>query len=110
MSEWAKYHADLLARDPEYASGFRLLELGEAVRVLREQAGLTRTQLARRFGVKAADISQVEEETFDAPAGLLEAALATLLRQANLQSAGEAAQALRTVRALRPALLSQTAA
>ena len=105
MSDWGKYHSALLAQDPEYASGFRLLELGDAVRVLREHARLTRGQLGRELGVKAAAIAQVEEETFDVPAGLLEAAIAVLLRYQRRPSAGEAAGALRVVRQLRPALV-----
>jgi DNA-binding XRE family transcriptional regulator len=80
MSELRKYHAEQM-RDPAYAAAYHLFELADAVRLLREQAGLTRGQLAKRLGVKAHNIFQVEEET------------------------PNAAEALRTVRQLRPALL-----
>ena len=68
-----------MASDPEYAIARQLLDLGEAVACLREEAGLTRGELGKRLRVKARDIAVVEEETPRAPAGLLEAALSLLV-------------------------------
>lgn len=105
MSTWNQHHHVTLAKHPQYAAGFRLLELGNAVQVLREDAGLTRAQLAHCLGVKVPDVVQVEEDTFDAPAGILESAIAVLLPMVSVRQAKPAADALRTVRSLRPSLL-----
>lgn len=70
-----------MATDPRYAIARHLLDLGEAVAQLREQAKMTRGELGKLLRVKARDIAVVEEETPRAPAGLLEAALNLLVRR-----------------------------
>ena len=52
-----------MAGDPEYAIARQLLDLGEAVVRLREEARLSRSELGKRLRVKARDIAILEEET-----------------------------------------------
>ncbi len=89
-----------MATDPHYAIARHLLDLGEAVAQLREQAKMTRGQLGKRLRVKARDIAIVEEETPRAPAGLLEAALSLLVQMLSVKTAQPAAvsQSIRTIR------------
>ena len=63
-----------MASDGQYAIARQLLDLGNAVACLREEAGLTRSELGKQLRVKARDIAVVEEETPRAPAGLLSCA------------------------------------
>lgn len=96
-----------MSGDLNYAVARQLLDLGEAVAQLREQAKMTRGQLARRLRVKARDIAIVEEETPRAPAGLLEAALSLLVQVPVAKAAQPAVfQSIRTIKQLRPALVS----
>ncbi len=94
--------------DPQYAAARHLFELGEAIASLREDARLTRGQLAKQLRVKARDIAIVEEETPRAPAGLLEAALSLLVQICSGKAARPAvvAQSIRTIRHFRPTLVS----
>ncbi len=103
-----QFHARNMARDPRYAGARQLLELGEAITLLREGAGLTRGQLAKQLGVKAQDIAVVEEETPRASAGLLEAALGLLVQisKPRTEHDSEVADSLRMVRQLRPSLVA----
>jgi DNA-binding XRE family transcriptional regulator len=103
-----RFHEKNMATDPQYAIARHLLDLGEAVAQLREQAKMTRGQLGKRLHVKARDIAIVEEETPRAPAGLLEAALSLLVQMLSVKTAQPAAvsQSIRTIRHLRPALVS----
>ena len=93
--------------DPHYAIARQLLDLGEAVAQLREQAGLTRSQLGRQLRVKARDIALVEEETPRAPAGLLEAALSFLVHAVTprMQQRSAVSLSIERIRQLRPALV-----
>ena len=103
-----QFHARNMAHDPQYAVARQLLDLGEALTQLRENAKLTRGQLARRLGVKARDIAMVEEETPLASAGLLESALSVLVQtmpEPQIASDSPTSNSLRIVRSLRPALL-----
>jgi transcriptional regulator with XRE-family HTH domain len=102
-----KFHTRNMAGDPEYAIARQLLDLGEAVARLREEAGLSRSELGKRLRVKARDIAILEEETPRAPAGLLEAALSLLVRMLtpSMQMQAEVWTSLRTIRHLRPALV-----
>ena len=104
-----KFHALHMGADPQYAVARHLLQLGEAVTQLRHNAKLTRSQLGKLLRVKAQDIAVVEEETPRASAGLLEAALIVLLHKLPVPGKAhqsEVAHSLRTVRQLRPALLT----
>jgi transcriptional regulator with XRE-family HTH domain len=94
--------------DPHYAIARQLLDLGEAVAQLREQAGLTRSQLGRQLRVKARDIALVEEETPRAAAGLLEAALSFLVQEVTpqMQQRSVVSLSIERIRQLRPALVS----
>jgi DNA-binding XRE family transcriptional regulator len=94
--------------DPHYAIARQLLELGDAVAQLREQAGLTRGKLGRELGVKARDIALIEEETPRAPAGLLEAALSFLVHHVTprMRQRSEVSMSMHRIRRLRPALVS----
>ncbi|PYL88562.1 MAG: hypothetical protein DMF16_08145 [Verrucomicrobia bacterium] len=96
-----------MASDPHYAIARQLLDLGEAVAQLREQAGLTRSELGRQLRVKARDIAIVEEETPRAPAGLLEAALSLFMHEITprMQQRSEVSMSMRRIRQLRPALV-----
>jgi len=100
-------HDKNMASDPHYAIARQLLDLGEAVAQLREQAGLTRSGLGRQLRVKARDIAVVEEETPRAPAGLLEAALSLLMHEITprMQQRSEVSMSMRRIRQLRPALV-----
>src|SRR5438270_9380893 len=101
-----KFHQRHMASDSHYAAARHLLELGEAVALLREEAKLTRAESGKRLRVKARDIALVEDETPLAPAGLLEAAL-SLLVQLSLTKAKQPAavvQSIRTIRHFRPTL------
>jgi hypothetical protein len=93
--------------DPHYAIARQLLELGDAVAQLREQAGLTRGELGRLLRVKARDIALVEEETPRAAAGLLEAALSLLVHEVTprMQQQSEVSISMQRIRKLRPALV-----
>lgn len=93
--------------DPHYAIARQLLDLGEAVTQLRQQAGLTRSQLGRQLRVKARDIALVEEETPRAPAGLLEAALSFLVHEVKprMQQRPAVSLSIERIRRLRPALV-----
>jgi hypothetical protein len=108
MDHLQKFHEKNLAGDPQYAIARQLLDLGEAVARLREGAGLTRGQLGKRLRVKARDIAIVEEETPRAPAGLVEEALSLLVQMLTprMQRQSEVGLSLRTIRHLRPALVS----
>ena len=101
------FHERNMASDPHYAIARQLLDLGEAVAQLREQAGLTRSELGRQLRVKARDIAIVEEETPRAPAGLLEAALSLLMHEITprMQQRSEVSMSMRRIRQLRPALV-----
>ncbi len=101
------FHDKNMASDPHYAIARQLLDLGEAVAQLREQAGLTRSELGRQLRVKARDIAVVEEETPRAPAGLLEAALSLLMHEITprMQQRSEVSMSMRRIRQLRPALV-----
>jgi len=104
-----QFHERNLARDPQYAVARQLLDLGDAVKRLREGAKLTRGQFGKLFGVRAHDIVIIEEETPRAPAGLLEAALSLLIQRARAPQSkqnSEIARSLRMVRHLRPALVA----
>ncbi len=104
-----QFHARNMAEDPQYAVARHLLELGEAVTHLRQSAKLTRAQLAKLLRVKTPDIVIVEEETPRASAGLLEATLSVLIHKlpaTRPPSHSEVAHSLRTVRQLRPALMT----
>jgi ribosome-binding protein aMBF1 (putative translation factor) len=92
--------------DPEYAIARQLLDLGDAVARLREQAGLTRSELGRQLRVKARDIALIEEETPRAPAGLLEAALSFLVSQVSPRHRSEVSSSMERIRQLRPALVA----
>lgn len=100
------FHQRNMATDPHYAAARHLLELGEAVALLREEARLTRGQLGKRLRVRARDIALVEDETPRAPAGLLEAALALLVQLSLTKDKQPAAvlRSIRTIRHLRPTL------
>ena len=95
-----------MATDPHYAAARHLLELGEAVELLREEARLTRGELGKRLRVKARDIALVEEETPRAPAGLLEAALSLLVKLSLAKAHQPAAvqRSIQTIRHFRPTL------
>lgn len=96
-----------MATDPQYAIARHLLDLGEAVAQLREQAKMTRGELGKQLRVKARDIAIVEDETPQAPAGLLEAALNLLVQRLSHSSkrVEEVERSIRTIRHLRPALV-----
>lgn len=102
-----KFHDKNMTTDPQYAIARHLLDLGEAVTQLREQANMTRGELGKRLRVKARDIAIIEDETPLAPAGLLEAALSLLVQMLSAKSAQPAAvcESIRTIRHLRPALM-----
>ena len=102
-----QFHAKHMATDPQYAVARHLLDLGEAVAQLREQANMTRGELGKRLRVKARDIAIVEDETPLAPAGLLEAALSLLVQMLSARPTQPAAvcESIRTIRHLRPALV-----
>jgi len=102
-----KFHDKNMANDPQYAVARHLLDLGEAVALLREEAKMTRGELGKRLGVKARDIAIVEDETPLAPAGLLEAALSLLMQMLSAKRTPPLAvsASMRTIRALRPALV-----
>jgi transcriptional regulator with XRE-family HTH domain len=53
IDDLEKFHARNAAADPHYAIARQLFDLGEAVTLLRENAGLTRAQLGKLLGVKA---------------------------------------------------------
>jgi transcriptional regulator with XRE-family HTH domain len=93
--------------DPQYAIARQLLELGDAVAQLREQAGFTRSELGKQLRVKARDIALVEEETPRAPAGLLEAALSFLVHEVTprMQQRSAVSLSMERIRQLRPALV-----
>jgi DNA-binding XRE family transcriptional regulator len=93
--------------DPEYAIARQLLELGDAVCQLREEAGLTRGELGKQLRVKARDIALLEEETPRAPAGLLEAALSFLVHEVTprMHQRSEISLSMERIRQLRPALV-----
>jgi len=95
-------------RDERYAISRQLLDLGEAVTRLREEAGMTRGELARKLRVKASDIAIIEEETPQAAAGLLEATLRMLVSHfaANMQRHSQVSVSVERIRQLRPGLLS----
>lgn len=101
------FHQKNMASDPQYAVARHLLDLGEAVALLREEAKMTRGELGRRLRVKARDIAIVEDETPLAPAGLLEAALSYLMQMVAVKGTRPLAVSapIRTIRALRPALV-----
>ena len=108
MDDLQEFHERNLTGDPQYAIARQLLDLGDVVARLREDAGLTRGQLGRRLRVKARDIAIVEEETPGAPAGLVEEALSLLVQMLTprMQRQSEVGISLRTIRHLRPALVS----
>jgi hypothetical protein len=109
IDDLEKFHARNTAADPHYAIARQLFDLGEAVTLLRENAGLTRGQLGKLLGVKARDIEIVEEDTPLAPAGVLEAALSLLIQksaQPQTTRNSEVTDSIRTVRHLRPALVA----
>ena len=93
-----------MASDPQYAVARHLLDLGEAVALLREEAKMTRGELGKRLRVKARDIAVVEDETPLAPAGLLEAALSLLMQTLGMPPPA-VSDSIRTIRALRPSLV-----
>ncbi|HKP03218.1 MAG TPA: hypothetical protein VJU77_07600 [Chthoniobacterales bacterium] len=101
-----KFHEQNMSADPHYAAARHLLELGEAIALLREEARLTRGELGKRLRVKARDIALVEEETPRAPAGLLEAALSLLVRisLAKAKQPPAVVESIRTIRHFRPTL------
>ena len=102
-----EFHNRNMASDPQYAVARQLLDLGEAVARLREEAGLTRGELGKLLRVKARDIAILEEETPRAPAGLLEEALSLLVRMLtpSMQQKSEVWLSLRRIEQLRPALV-----
>jgi hypothetical protein len=102
-----RFHEKNMATDPQYAIARHLLDLGEAVAQLREQAKMTRGELGKLLRVKARDIAIVEEETPRAPAGLLEEALNLLVQRLSQSSKRieKVEQSIRTIRHLRPALI-----
>jgi transcriptional regulator with XRE-family HTH domain len=108
MDDLRKFHERNMSDDPQYAIARQLLDLGEAVARLREGAGLTRSQLGKRLRVSARDIAIVEEETPRAPAGLVEETLSVLVQMLTprMQRQSEVGTSLRTIRHLRPALVS----
>ena len=103
----AKFHDRNMAKDPQYAIARQLLDLGEAVARLREEAGLSRSELGKRLRVKAREIAVLEEETPRASAGLLEEALSLLVRMLtpSMQQKSEVWLSLRRIEQLRPALV-----
>ncbi len=105
--ELQKFHEKNMSSDPQYAVARHLLDLGEAVALLRKEAKMTRGELGKRLRVKARDIAIVEDETPLAPAGLLEAALSLLMEMLSAKRTPRLAvsDSIRTIRALRPALV-----
>jgi transcriptional regulator with XRE-family HTH domain len=102
-----KFHEKNMATDPQYAIARHLLDLGEAVAQLREQAKMTRGELGKQLRVKARDIAIVENETPRAPAGLLEAALNLLVQRLShsTKCVEEVERSIGTIRHLCPALV-----
>ena len=107
MDELDKFHQQQLRTDPQYAIARQLLDLGDAIARLREEAGLTRGELGRRLRVKARDIAVLEDETPRAPAGLVEEALSLLVTGVTprMQKRAEVDISLSRIRTLRPALV-----
>jgi hypothetical protein len=100
------FHARNLKDDPSYAVARQLLDLGEAVMQLRHAARLTRSQLGKLLGVKAADIAVLEEETPRASAGLLEASMRLLVQRTESPRGSNVKESLRVIQQLRPGLLA----
>jgi transcriptional regulator with XRE-family HTH domain len=97
-----------MCTDPHYAVARQLLELGEAIARLRQEAGWTRGKLGRRLRVKAGDIEILEEDTPRAAAGLLEEALGLLVNEIapKMRKRADVGLSISRIRHLRPALVA----
>ena len=69
MSDLRRYISERKARDPEFAenfdSGYADFKIGVALRQAREDAGLSRDQLARKLHTRKSTISRIENHAED---------------------------------------------
>ncbi|MCP4659617.1 MAG: helix-turn-helix transcriptional regulator [bacterium] len=69
MSDLRRYIGQRKARDPEFAedfdSGYADFKIGVVLRQAREDAGLTRDQLAQKLHTRKSTISRIENHAED---------------------------------------------
>jgi DNA-binding XRE family transcriptional regulator len=69
MSDVKRYIQERSRRDPDFAEGFDLgytdFKIGVLLRQVREAAGLTQEQLARKLGTQKSAISRMENHAED---------------------------------------------
>ena len=76
MSDLKKYVASRKRCDPEFAQeydlGYEHFKLGAILRQIREEAGLTQEEVARRTNTKKSAISRIENHAEDIKLSTLE--------------------------------------
>lgn len=76
MSDLRDYIEERKARDPEFAkdydSGYAEFKIGVILRQIREEAGLTQEELAKKLNTKKSAISRIENHARDIRLSTLE--------------------------------------
>ncbi len=80
-----EYIAERRARDVEFAEEFDKLQLARQMRELREEAGLTQAQLAKRVGTQAPGIARLESGRFAPRLDLLHRIASALGKRVRIQ-------------------------
>ena len=88
MSDLRTYIEERKARDPEFAedydSGYAEFKIGAILRQLREEAGLTQEELAKKLNTKKSAISRIENHARDIRLSTLEKYAAVLGKRLHL--------------------------
>lgn len=89
MSDVKKYVAERKARDPEFAENFDIgyanFKIGVLLKQVRESAGLTQEELAKKLNTRKSAISRIENHAEDIRLSTLERFAKALGRRIKVQ-------------------------
>ena len=91
MSDLQKYIAKRKATDPEFAenfeSGYEEFKIGVMLKMAREEAGFTQSELAEKLNTKKSAISRIENHAKDIKLSTLEKFVQALGKKLRLEVA-----------------------
>lgn len=89
MSDVKKYSAERKARDPEFAEDFDIgyadFKIGVLLKQVRESAGLTQEEVAKKLNTRKSAISRIENHAEDIRLSTLERFAKALGRRIKVQ-------------------------
>lgn len=89
MSDVKKYVAERKARDPEFAENFDIgyadFKIGVLLKQVRESAGLTQEEVAKKLNTRKSAISRIENHAEDIRLSTLERFATALGRRIRVQ-------------------------